>query len=176
MRQFRDLRGLQRFNLERLSLQDLYSHHHAALGTLTNLQCLELVDCLWVHSLDWIAPLTKLSSLSLSGCANLRSVKPLRDMPQLQKLNLDGCTLLSFHDRTSHYLSSLWRLEEFSANEWFGDKGLRTLMKCLHLKRVTLQNCHLGPEARRLFSMWCRKHRVIFTCSVVTYKNKPRLF
>lgn len=83
--EFNDLWHIQRFiQLERLSLQDVYSSHHSlhVLSTLTNLQCLELIDCRWVSSLDWIAPLTKLSSLSLSGCANLRSVKPLRNMTQ----------------------------------------------------------------------------------------------
>lgn len=127
--EFNDLWHIQRFmRLERLSVQDVYSNSHSlhVLSTLTNLQYLELIDCRWVNNLDWIGPLTTLSSLSLSGCENLRSVKPLRNMTQLQNLNLDGCTMLTYHERTPRYLSSLWRLQDFSANEWFGDGGLHT--------------------------------------------------
>jgi Leucine-rich repeat (LRR) protein len=112
------------------------------IGYLTNLDALNLSNCLKIQDLTFLENLTRLASLDLSNCQKISNLIPLAKLTNLISLNLRNCLLVNDLDP----LQDLINLNFLNLSDCWQVINLSPLSKMMNLRTLNLRNCHLVSD------------------------------
>jgi hypothetical protein len=140
--ELKSLRRLTRLELVGVGLSDVAKN---AIGSLSGLSSLTLVDTADDATLAQVTRLKNLSTLLLSGgTVTDAGLFHLRKLPALRRLQLENLTIT---DDGLHYLEGL-KIEELAlAGTQVSDRGLNHLMRLPDLTRLDLSGTNLTDAA-----------------------------